>query len=950
MFWKSSGALITLSILFFGSCYGCNNDTEFTCQRINQCVPMEWRCDGASDCRDGTDEFDCNYIHKCPVNMYNCQDGDCIDAVWKCDGSIDCHNGRDELACGSALRASRVKTESSDSSTTQTKKIAGIIGTDATCHDNMYQCDGGACIHPGFRCDGQQDCPLGDDEKDCSSTKSLCPETQRPCKSNDECVPTQWWCDGEPDCQDQSDEEGCGGAEPFTESPSTTTSSSTDVLPLNQTTAHSEGTCNENQYRCKRSHLCIDMLKTCDGIEDCPEGDDEAGACRECLALDCIYDCRATVKEATCHCPTGMVTDPQDYRGCIKDNPCLHQSHCAHFCKPTDNQNYICSCDVGFQLDVDQHLCIPQTDPFGGELLFSVGNEIRVSSLHADETHASRYHTYSAIDTGENLYHLAMDVRGKSLWAGIAGHDRQWRIAKTINGELKSLRVGFPELGNIQFDWINRNVYFVTGGRSETPYIYVCDENMLYCSKLVRGLRSSVDEHGRKHIQAFRGLALHPRRGLMCWIEIFMGVDKVKCANMDGSDVHTVIDRKLVDPTTLVWDTLKNDLYVADAGNELIERINYDSREQRVIGRIINPFAMAFFNGMLYYSEMEMNVIKSLDVSTDHHLMPHIERSFSHRPFGLTINHTLAQNTLGIEACPATLECQYACVSYMMETTAVHSCLCPEGYEAGVDRECVFPENRSDYKADSYVDLEYMKSLCETGKACGANGQCVYNRDDTTNEVEDIRCECNSGYTGLFCELTDGKAMADALEGQETSFITIVLLVLAFLVVLAITFFCIHEKHQPFREFTKSTKEAVMDSSPHVLQAIRNSVHHVHEKIVSKTAKTQDTMAPITSSFSSPVFQDAKENTTLDAEVGSPLVKKSPLSSRGSPPLVSSNPVPPVPSTGVRSVFGNFENPSFRVPSPPSEMYGRETWEASLTSRSEPEFHLGDDETTRNVY
>lgn len=151
--------------------------------------------------------------------------------------------------------------------------------------------------------------------------------------------------------------------------------------------------------------------------------------------------------------------------------------------------------------------------------------QIRVSSLHTDATHPSNYHIYSALDSGENLYHLAMDVHQNRIWAGVAGHTNevdsivtgplsqlqlQWRVARTENGELKSVRAGFPELGSIQFDWINRNVYFLTGGRRETPSIYVCKENMLFCSKLVRGLRTNFDEHGRKHVQAFRGEILIP--------------------------------------------------------------------------------------------------------------------------------------------------------------------------------------------------------------------------------------------------------------------------------------------------------------------------------------------------------------------------------------------------------------------------------------------------------
>lgn len=91
-------------------------------------------------------------------------------------------------------------------------------------------------------------------------------------------------------------------------------------------------------------------------------------------------------------------------------------------------------------------------------------------------------------------------------------------------------------------------------GRSEYPAIRVCKEHMLFCSTVIKGMKTEVDERGRKHFQMFRGiyslliaellerrvdsgLALNPRKGIMCWIETFHLASKIKCSNMDGSDV-----------------------------------------------------------------------------------------------------------------------------------------------------------------------------------------------------------------------------------------------------------------------------------------------------------------------------------------------------------------------------------------------------------------------------
>lgn len=32
---------------------------EFKCRNVEHCVPLTWRCDGDTDCADGTDEWNC---------------------------------------------------------------------------------------------------------------------------------------------------------------------------------------------------------------------------------------------------------------------------------------------------------------------------------------------------------------------------------------------------------------------------------------------------------------------------------------------------------------------------------------------------------------------------------------------------------------------------------------------------------------------------------------------------------------------------------------------------------------------------------------------------------------------------------------------------------------------------------------------------------------------------
>lgn len=61
-----------------------------------KCVASTARCDNVFDCKDGTDERDCDL---CAPNQFKCHNGQCISQNLKCDRHPDCSDGSDELDC-----------------------------------------------------------------------------------------------------------------------------------------------------------------------------------------------------------------------------------------------------------------------------------------------------------------------------------------------------------------------------------------------------------------------------------------------------------------------------------------------------------------------------------------------------------------------------------------------------------------------------------------------------------------------------------------------------------------------------------------------------------------------------------------------------------------------------------------------------------------------------------
>ena len=72
-----------------------------------------------------------------------------------------------------------------------------------------YQCqDHVTCVHRSWLCDGENDCPDGDDEKSPNCANITCRADQFQCKDRT-CISGFLACNGENDCADKSDELNC---------------------------------------------------------------------------------------------------------------------------------------------------------------------------------------------------------------------------------------------------------------------------------------------------------------------------------------------------------------------------------------------------------------------------------------------------------------------------------------------------------------------------------------------------------------------------------------------------------------------------------------------------------------------------------------------------------------------------------------------------------------------
>ncbi|XP_020287801.1 vitellogenin receptor [Pseudomyrmex gracilis] len=689
---------------------------QFKCKN-GECVSLKSRCNSQFDCHDKSDEEDCVFPKKCRHNQFRCMDDSkCIPEIFVCNGREDCDDVSDEAGCG-----------------------------DKTCSTDEFRCKSGQCIRKVWECDSEADCQDESDEHDDCTSPTKCAEKKMFFCANGHCISQLMRCNDMDDCGDNTDEMFC----------------------TNQTyTRHTDNECYLDEYQCNNTNICISRVVLCDGVRNCPQGDDE-NSCTKCYADEftcrngeCIEkefacdgeaDCMDGSDEENCFGNGGNVTSEcEEYAcsdgvciqfvqvcdnlahchdgsdengGCANACTLLGNVTCEHTCYKAPNGG-ICRCNKGYYLANDKMSC---TD------INECDHNVCQQTCHntVGSYDCSCYDGYTL--RPDNLGCRALGSPMKYIFAtstGIKKLSISFAFVDMLHEDTTVSRVDVNDItGNIywtsdyyntinKLDVTTKTIFTIedfypislaVDSISDNVYvsngnnIKVCNIEQKKCVTLIR------TKKGERIVKVL--VDGHNRN--LYWIA-HKGVSEILRSDMMGNNKKIIVQDTGI-ANALAIDFTKSRLYWLRISQKIIESSDLDGHNRKTLLFLKEPiFEMHIFENELYsFLNGYMTRCKLYGNKACHHIR--IEATKDGNDFVIEHISKLPYNSvmtsLGENPCKK-LNCTFMCVVKTHPT-----CICEDGTSVEVNESCTGSKEKRK-KTDDYrgiIVLSILGAMLVTG-------------------------------------------------------------------------------------------------------------------------------------------------------------------------------------------------------------------------------------------